>query len=149
MTLTIQDQVELRDLIADYAFAIDLRQWDALRNVFSVGAEIDYDSSTPHHGIDAIVDFFRKSASSCQATRHLIHTYRFRRIDDDHAEGRIHVTAHHVANGVELPAPENDTFTVTGTYTDHYERTEAGWRISSRKLALITRTGNPGVLTVY
>ncbi|MEZ0365855.1 nuclear transport factor 2 family protein [Mycobacterium sp. pUA109] len=149
MTLPIQDRVELRDLISDYAFAIDLRQCDALRDVFTVDARIEYDGSTPHHGIDAIVNFFRTSASSCQATQHLIHTYRFRGINADQADGLIHVTAHHVANEVALPVLENDTFTVTGTYTDHYERTEAGWRIASRKLVLITRAGNPAVMTVY
>jgi 3-phenylpropionate/cinnamic acid dioxygenase small subunit len=41
-TLSLQDRAEIDDLLARYAFALDLREWHDPRSVFSEDAEIDY-----------------------------------------------------------------------------------------------------------
>ncbi len=148
MTPSPADRVEIDDLLARYGFALDLRRWDDLRSVFTEDAVIDYDWSTPHSGIEDIVEFFRASASSVAATQHLMHTTLVTGTGEDTAEGIAHVTAHHMAAGTP-PVPADATFTVTGTYTDRYVRTDAGWRIAHRKLTLVTQAGNPGLLTVH
>ena len=148
MTLSLADRVEINDLLARYGFALDLRKWDDLRSVFAENAVIDYDWSTQHVGIEAIVEFFRASATSVAGTQHLMHTTLVTSAGDDAAEGIVHVTAHHLAEGT-LPVAADATFTVTGTYTDRYVRTEAGWRITHRRLTLLTQAGNPDILTVH
>jgi 3-phenylpropionate/cinnamic acid dioxygenase small subunit len=147
MTLPLADRAEIDDLLARYGFAIDLREWDDLRSVFADDASIDYSGSTQQHtGVDDIVEFFRSTASRCAATQHLMHTSQVWSTGADTAEGRTHVTAHHVANGVPHPVPQEATFTVTGTYTDRYIRTPDGWRIAYRRNSLLTRSGDPGIL---
>ncbi|MDB4872962.1 MAG: hypothetical protein JWL97_3966 [Gemmatimonadales bacterium] len=147
MMLTLQERAEIDDLLARYGFALDLREWDDLRAVFTEDAAIDYSNSTQQHtGIEKIVQFFRSTASRVAATQHLMHTSRVWSTGADTAEGLTHVTAHHVAHGVPWPVPEEATFTVTGTYTDRYVRAAAGWRISYRRNSLLTRIGDPGIL---
>ncbi|MFC4948072.1 nuclear transport factor 2 family protein [Pseudonocardia sp. GCM10023141] len=145
--LSAADRAVIDDLLASYAFAIDLQAWDELREVFATGAEIDYSGGTQRHaGIEAIVAFFRDTAGRVAATQHLLHTSRVWSTGPDTAAGLTHVTAHHVARGSAQPAPEQATFTVTGTYTDRFIRTPAGWRIAARRLDLLTSAGDPAML---
>jgi 3-phenylpropionate/cinnamic acid dioxygenase small subunit len=146
-TLSLQDRAEIDDVLARYAFALDLREWHDLRSVFSEDAEIDYSESTQlHSGIEQIVEFFRSTAIRVAATQHLLHTSRVWHTGEDTAEGLTHVTAHHVAYGLPWPVAEEATYTVTGTYTDRYIRTPVGWRIAYRRNSILTRSGDMTLL---
>jgi hypothetical protein len=140
------DRAEIDDLLARYCFAIDLRDWEGLREVFAHDAMITYSGPRVSTGIDEIVAFFRATASAVAATQHLLHTSRVWAAGPDTAEGLSHVTAHHVGHGTVLPAPESATYTVTGTYDDRFARTPEGWRIARRTLTLLTRVGDPAIL---
>ena len=147
MSLSPPDRAAIDDLLAQYAFAIDMRVWDDLRSVFADDAEIDYSGGQQRHaGIENIVEFFRATAGRVAATQHLLHTSRVWPTGPDAAAGLTHVTAHHIAAGEPRPAPPSATFTVTGTYTDRFVRTPAGWRIIARRLDLLTRAGDPALL---
>lgn len=148
MFMPLEDRAEISDLLARYGFALDLRRWDELRDVFTEDAGIHYSGTTEHTGIDDIVTFFRVTASSVAATQHLMHTSRVWPTGPDTAEGLTHVTAHHAAHGVPPPVPAESTFTVTGTYTDLFARTSRGWRIRHRRLTLHTQSGDPSILVV-
>ncbi|GAA1268927.1 hypothetical protein GCM10009609_35040 [Pseudonocardia aurantiaca] len=105
-----------------------------------------YSGPRVSRGIDDIVAFFRTTASAVAATQHLLHTSRVRpTADPDVADGLSHVTAHHVGHGAR-PAPPEAVYTVTGTYTDRFERTPDGWRIGHRTLTLLTCAGDPKIL---
>jgi uncharacterized protein (TIGR02246 family) len=140
------DRAEIDDLLARYCFAIDLRDWEGLREVFAPDAVITYSGPRVSTGISEIVAFFRATASAVATTQHLLHTSRVWATGPDTAEGLSHVTAHHVGDGVALPAPEAATYTVTGTYDDRFTRTPEGWRITRRTLMLVTRAGDPAIL---
>lgn len=144
--LALPDRAEIGDLLARYCFAIDLRDWASLRQVFAPDAVITYSGPRVSTGIDQIVAFFRVTASAVAATQHLLHTSRTWATGPDTAEGLSHVTAHHVAHDAVLPAPEAATYTVTGTYNDLFVRTPQGWRISRRTLTLLTRAGDPAIM---
>ena len=140
------DRAAIDDLLARYCFAIDLRDWDALREIFAADAVITYSGPRVSTGIDQIVGFFRNATSAVAATQHLLHTSRVWVCGPDTAEGLSHVTAHHVGRAVALPAPEAATYTVTGTYQDVFTRTPDGWRISRRTLTLLTSAGDAAIL---
>lgn len=147
VTLPPADRAAIGDLVARYAFAIDLREWDDLRGVFAVDAEIEYSGGAQcHAGIEAIVAFFRRTAGRVAATQHLLHTSRVWSTGSGTAAGLTHVTAHHVAHDSPRPAPATSTYTVTGTYTDRFTRTADGWRIAARRLDLLTCVGDPSML---
>lgn len=141
------DRAAIDELLARYAFAIDLREWDDLRCVFAADARIDYSGGTQRHtGIENVVGFFRATAGRVAATQHLLHTSRVWSTAPGSAAGLTHVTAHHVGPGSPLPAPAAATFTVTGTYTDRFTLTADGWRIAERRLDLLTSAGEPTLL---
>jgi 3-phenylpropionate/cinnamic acid dioxygenase small subunit len=147
VTLSPLDRAEIDDLLARYAFAIDMRVWDDLRSIFAAEAEIDYSSGTQcHTGIENIVEFFRSTAGRVADTQHLLHTSRVWPTGPDTAAGLTHVTAHHIAARSPRPAPLSATFTVTGTYTDRFAHMPAGWRISARRLDLLTYAGDAALL---
>ncbi|WP_433359815.1 nuclear transport factor 2 family protein [Streptosporangium sp. CA-115845] len=149
MSLAPRERAEIDDLLARYGFALDLRDWAGLRSVFASDAVIDYAGTRRHTGTEAIVEFFRASAGSVAATQHLMHTSWVWSTGAHTAEGLTHVTAHHIAAGVATPAAAESTYTVTGTYTDRFQRTDDGWRIGYRRLRLLTRAGDPGILTLH
>jgi uncharacterized protein (TIGR02246 family) len=140
------DRAEIDDLLARYCFAIDLRDWEALRAVFAPDAVITYSGPRVCTGIDEIVAFFRMTASLAAATQHLLQTSRIWPTGRDSAAGLTHVTAHHVGHGAARPAPQAATYTVTGSYDDRFARTPAGWRIARRTLTLLTSAGDPAIL---
>jgi 3-phenylpropionate/cinnamic acid dioxygenase small subunit len=144
--LAAADRAEIGDLLARYCFALDGRDWEALRDVFAADARITYSGGRVSTGIDQIVTFMRTTASAVAVTQHLLHTSLVWATGPDTAAGRTHVTAHHVGYDVTLPAAETLTFTVTGTYNDRFTRTPAGWRISGRTLTLLTSAGDPAIL---
>jgi uncharacterized protein (TIGR02246 family) len=139
------DRAEIDDLLARYCFAIDLRDWDGLREVFAPDAVITYSGPQVRTGINEIVAFFRAAVGTA-TTQHLLHTSRVWATGPDTAEGLSHVTAHHVGHDVVLPATEAATYTVTGTYDDRFTHTPVGWRIARRTLSLLTRAGDPAIL---
>lgn len=147
MILPPPDRTEIDDLLARYCFALDRRDWEDLRGVFAADAVITYSGPRVSTGIDQIVAFFRMTASAVAVTQHLLHTSRVWATGPDAAGGLTHVTAHHVGYDVPLPAPEPDTYTVTGTYQDAFARTQAGWRIARRTLTLLTTAGDPAILS--
>jgi hypothetical protein len=95
--MPLEDRAEISDLLARYGFALDLRRWDELRDVFTEDAGIHYSGTTEHTGIDDIVTFFRVTASSVAATQHLMHTSRVWPTGPDTAEGLTHITMRHMA----------------------------------------------------
>ena len=140
------DRAEIGDLLARYCFAIDGRDWEALRDVFAADARTVYSGPRVSTGIDEIVAFLSVTASAVAVTQHLLHTCLLRATGPDTAAGLTHVTAHHIGHDVVLPAPESLTYTVTGTYDDRFARTAAGWRISRRTLRLVTSVGDSAIL---
>jgi 3-phenylpropionate/cinnamic acid dioxygenase small subunit len=141
-----RDRAEIGDLLARYCFAIDRRDWAALRDVFAADARATYSGRRTSTGVDEIVAFLRTTASAVAVTQHLLHTSLLRATGPDSAAGLTHVTAHHVGYDVALPAPEALTYTVTGSYDDRFTRTAAGWRIARRTLTLVTSAGDPAIL---
>jgi uncharacterized protein (TIGR02246 family) len=144
--LAASDRDEISDVLARYCFALDGRDWEALRDVFAADARITYSGGRVSTGIDEIVTFVRTTASAVAVTQHLLHTSLVRATGPDSAAGRTHVTAHHVGYDVALPAAEALTYTVTGTYDEQFTRTPAGWRICERTLTLLTSAGDPAIL---
>jgi len=53
------DELEIRALLSRYARAVDTKDWDLYRSVFTDDAQIDYSSaSTPAASRDEIADLF-------------------------------------------------------------------------------------------
>jgi len=110
----ISDRLEIQQLFVDYADAIDRRQWDALDQVFTPDAYIDYRAMG---GIDGRYPEIK--AWLAQAIK----------VDGDTASSRIICF-----NPMSIPLGDGKTQTMfLGLwYCDRFVRTADGWRMCER-----------------
>jgi hypothetical protein len=117
------DRLDILDLFARYAHAVDLCDWEMLREVFSDDVEANYTTVAQYtqnhapilHGIDDIIHYFNTVMPHIGPglthfmTNHLI------KLDGDEAN----ITSHnHVLNLAQ-----------GGVYHTHAKRTPKGWRL--------------------
>ena len=69
----LTDRLAIGDLITRYATAVDRRDWDLYRSVFTTDAEIDYTSAGGIAGtLDEVVAFLDEVLSGFEMTQHLV-----------------------------------------------------------------------------
>jgi ketosteroid isomerase-like protein len=124
----ISDRIEIQDLLARYAHAIDGRDWDALDRIFTPDAHIDYSAmGGAAGGVEEIKDFLAQAMPMFESFQHLV-GWSVVDIDGDAASAR---TICH--NPMVLHGGEDPHLLVCGLwYRDKLVRTPAGWRIAER-----------------
>jgi 3-phenylpropionate/cinnamic acid dioxygenase small subunit len=137
---SIEDRVAIVDVTFAYAWALDMKQWDELTDVFLPDATAEL-SSPMLHGVEAIQQRVASALTLLDASQHLISNHQVE-VDGDTARCRCQLSAQHVRRGVE----GGETFIVGGRYEDDLVRTPAGWRIRHRKLTIEWREGNAAVM---
>ncbi|HEY4545113.1 MAG TPA: nuclear transport factor 2 family protein [Pedomonas sp.] len=124
----LSDRAEIQDLITRYAYAIDDRDWDALDNVFTADAIIDYSEAGGARGTVAeIKEYLAGAMARFPAFQHLSTTTRLQ-IDGDRAKARTILFNPMV---MEHEGQER-VFFVGLWYNDELVRTLDGWRIAHR-----------------
>ena len=124
----ISDRLEIQDLMVRYSYAIDNRDWDALDDVFTPDAHIDYSVFGGSVGNLAETKAFLTEAMPMFTTlQHMVSgtTIAF---DGDTATAK---TQCH--NPMTMGDTENPDLMVCGLwYVDKLVRTADGWRIEER-----------------
>ncbi|MGF1599785.1 MAG: nuclear transport factor 2 family protein [Acidimicrobiales bacterium] len=125
--LTVEDRLELYELPGRYGDAIDDRDWDALRTVFTEDGVFDLTGvgSRLCTGIDDIVDFMEREAAHPRT--HMMTNIRAWPTEDG-AELRFRIVALLTEGRVG-----------TASYYDQVVRTDAGWRVAHRQVHLRRR----------
>ena len=132
MTMTLQelsDRFEIQDLLVTYADAIDRRDWDALDDVFTTDAIIDYTAVGGIRGsLSEIKEFLEQGLGWFSSFQHLTGHAKIT-LDGDMATGRA--ICH---NPMTLDGPDGvaHTMFIGIWYVDRYVRTAQGWRIAAR-----------------
>jgi ketosteroid isomerase-like protein len=122
----ISDRMEIEKLMIDYCHAIDDKDWDALDDVFTADAIIDYREMAPHRGNRAETKAFLAAAmASTGSCQHIISTSQIR-IDGDRAWGRT------ICTNPMVMKDTGEMFVVGLWYRDEFRRTAEGWRIVHR-----------------
>ena len=117
----LADRIAVEDLLTRYATAVDRRDWDRYRSVFTDDAEIDYTSAGGIAGtLDEIVEFLTTTMDMFEMTQHLISNIDLA-VDGDSAT----VTAM-FNNPMRLP--DGETWFTGGWYHHDLVRTSDGWR---------------------
>jgi ketosteroid isomerase-like protein len=124
----ISDRLEIQDLLVDYAYAVDGRDWDALDNVFTPDAVIDFRATGGARGdLATIKAFLADALATFTAHQHLVAASKIE-LAGDTATGR---TMCH--NPMVLDGDGGQHVMFVGLwYVDRFVRTEAGWRIQHR-----------------
>jgi ketosteroid isomerase-like protein len=132
MTLSIQeisDRLEIQDLLVAYSHAIDHHDWDALDDVFTPDAVIDYtEMGAPRGNLAETKAFLASVLPNFPSYQHMVATTKLT-FDGDVAYGRT--ICHNpmmVAHG-----DGNPHMMFCGLwYRDTFVRTPDGWRIKDR-----------------
>lgn len=131
MALTLQemsDRFELQDLMVGYCYAVDDRDFDALDNIFTDDAVIDYSEMVGVKGsLSQIKEFLRASLAPVPMFQHAVMTTQYK-FDGDRAETRTVCHNPMVAPGDD-GQPQALFFGLW--YIHEFRRTPDGWRISS------------------
>lgn len=131
MTLSLQeisDRLEIQDLLVDYSYAIDNRDWDALDAIFTPDASIDYTATGGIRGsLAEIKAFLPEGLAWFSSYQHLVATAKIT-ITGDEATGRS-ICHNPMVFG---EGKTSHTLFVGLWYIDRYVRTPEGWRIAER-----------------
>ena len=125
----ISDRLEIQQLLVDYCNAIDRRDYDALDQVFTPDAYIDYRKLG---GVDGRYPEIKQWLKP--ALGHFPHYFHFVGNMDIRIEGDRATARTLCFNPMDTPLPAGGTQVMfLGLYyVDKLERTASGWRITER-----------------
>ena len=135
------DIEQIRAVITLYAKALDRRDYESLRRVFTADATGNYHEAGSYKGVDALMDLMQRALSQCAGTQHLLGSMDVE-VHGDVATASTYLQAIHVGKN---PGFEGKLLTIWGEYRDELVRTPQGWRISSRELKTIHAEGDIGM----
>jgi 3-phenylpropionate/cinnamic acid dioxygenase small subunit len=124
----ISDRLEIQDLFSRYSYAIDERNWDALDEVFTPDAAIDYSETGGAKGsYPQIKAWLADALARFPSYQHMVATTQLK-LDGDRATSRTILFNPMVyeRDGAR------QVFFVGLWYRDSLVRTPDGWRIAER-----------------
>jgi hypothetical protein len=130
MTLSrkqISDRMEIEDVLTRYCYAVDDRDWEVYRALFTADAVID-DRVTGglQSGVEEHIQYLRRALSKVVLSQHAISTLRIE-LNINSAEVRAHCSCPMVVDAGEAkPA----VFFQGLRYRNSLLRTPEGWKIS-------------------
>ena len=124
----MSDRFEIQDLIHAYCHAIDRRDWDALDDIFTADAQIDYTEAGGAKGdLPSIKAYLDKALAKFSGFQHMIATTELK-LDGDTATARSVLFNPIIMDQDGLP----HVMFVGMWYRDTLVRTEKGWRIRKK-----------------
>ncbi|MBJ7465631.1 MAG: nuclear transport factor 2 family protein [Mycolicibacterium sp.] len=121
----VDDTLEIERLLSSYAYAVDTRNWELYRSLFTEKARLDY-TSAPFGiagSLDEIVEWLRESLSVMPMTMHYV-TNVYTEITGDTAYARAQFY-----NPMQFPGVPDLSY-CGGYYHHTLIRTQIGWRSS-------------------
>jgi hypothetical protein len=124
----MSDRLEIQDLLARYSFAIDDRDWEALDEVFTVDAIIDYTAAGGVRGtLPQIKIWLSQVMERFSTYQHMVATTKLELAGDTATSRTILFNPMVIDNdGVK------QVFFIGLWYRDQLVRTTLGWRIRER-----------------
>ncbi len=131
------DELEIVALLNRYARAVDTKDWQAYRSVFTADAHIDYSAAVFVGSIDDAVEFFRGAFSSL-VTMSMHHITNIEsQVDGDTALVRAMFFNPTQIKGL-------DELSIFGGYYHHeLVRTPDGWRSRALREEMVWTTNSP------
>ena len=122
----VVDKIEITDFFSRYARAVDTRDWDLYRTLFTTDAHIDYSSSGGSVGdLEETVSFLSKALDMFEMSQHLVTNIEVLEKEENEADVLALFN-----NPMRLKGGE--IWFVGGRYRHELIRSDAGWK--SRKL---------------
>lgn len=137
------DRAAISDVVNAYATAVDTRDWDLFRSLFTERLFLDFRSFHPalyrELSVEELVEMTRMIAAF-DATQHLSANH-VHRIDGDRATCTSYMHAGHF---LKRDGAEHVCF-LYGFYTYELQRGDEGWKIDRYGLQITAQHGDPRV----
>ena len=122
----VVDKIEITDFFSRYARAVDTRDWDLYRTLFTTNAHIDYSSSGGSVGeLEETVSFLSKALDMFEMSQHLVTNIEVLKKEENKADVLALFN-----NPMRLKGGE--IWFVGGKYRHELIQSDLGWK--SRKL---------------
>jgi ketosteroid isomerase-like protein len=127
----LEDEAEIRNLVARYGFRIDDRDMDGVADCFTEdGGFSSREGKMGAQGRQAVVDQFHDRWSVLGPANHIVHQHlvELDPDDPDHAKGTVSSHAELIRNG--------EVWLTALRYDDQYRREDGRWRFADRMLSV-------------
>jgi len=139
---TLSDEREIERLCLVYAQALDNKQWERMRDVFTTDAVARYQGVGECNGVDEIIKLCSAGMDYLDRSQHLLSNFVID-VEGDSATSACYLQAQHVREGTA----GGENFIMAGRYRDQLVRQPEGWRITQRELDIWWTEGNQAVVT--
>lgn len=133
----MSDRDALIERLGEIAAAIDGRDWETIRSVFTADAH----GYGKNGGPEVIIAQMRAHLDGVGPTQHLLGNHRVD-VDGDSARTLTYARVYHVGAG----PMEGSFYECLGEYDDRWLRTEAGWLLARRSFEIRIGLGDFAVL---
>lgn len=128
-TEELSDRLEIRELLDHYAAVVDQRRWDALHEVFTADAQVDYTSTGGKQGVlQPVMQWLARALAPWPLNLHCISNVAIE-LDGERARSRCYFQA---PMGRKREDGSQEIVVNAGWYDDELVRTASGWRIRRR-----------------
>ena len=117
----LSDRLEITDLLTRYARAVDRKDWDLYRTVFTSDARIDYSSAGGAvAGVEEMCTWLEEALAQFPATQHMVSNVH---IELEGTTARVEAMFHN-----PMTMPDGSTWFTGGWYHHELVRADEGWR---------------------
>jgi 3-phenylpropionate/cinnamic acid dioxygenase small subunit len=136
----LSDRLEITDLLTRYATAVDRKDWDLYRKVFTADAHIDYTSAGGIAGdLETQTKWLEEALAQFPKTQHMVANIDVVFTDPDHAT--VEAMFHN-----PMVMSDSSSFVTGGWYHHEVTRTPDGWRSSNLREESAYFSGMPANL---
>lgn len=129
----LSDRLEIQDLVTAYSYAVDFHDWDALDDIFTPDAELDFTATGGEKGdLTRIKTFFDRALNLFDGHQHLVATTKVDLYADGDQDRATSITLCHNPMWMTGSDGQPVQIFIGLWYRDAFVRTDAGWRIRSR-----------------
>jgi hypothetical protein len=123
----ISDRIEIEDVLSRYCYAVDDREWDLYRGLFTPDAVID-DRVTGglQSGVEEHIQYLKRALSKVALSQHAISTVLID-LSANNAQVRAHCSCPMV---LDIGEAKKHVFFQGLWYCNSFVRTPEGWKIS-------------------
>lgn len=132
------DRAAIRDLLIDFARALDDRDWEGYAGNYAPDGELAISPTVRHTGRAGLADFVAAGLGRYAGTHHISSNHTIA-VDGDTATTRSYLIAAHVLDAAD-PSRHADG---AGWYRCRLRRTDEGWRFTHVSLEIRYVSGEP------
>lgn len=128
MSQYVEDRIALQDVMLRYALAVDNKDYEGYRSLFTEDVHVIGLTADDMHGMEVFFPWWKEAIDRYDSTQHLF-SPMLAEVEGDYAKTQSHLQALHYPKG----DPEM-TVTLWATYKTDMKKIEGEWKICRHEL---------------